>query len=120
MVLTTAHTAYTLDTGIVLNVTWTCITFEISCVSLFKSVVIASDTSPPYYMLGNVREMTYHMRRHSVGHGTTVLLRGYSKVIVCWWGNRFDRHNKHIWFSAFTWSNQAESSRKTNALARHH
>ena len=74
----------------------------------------------PYYMLGNVREMTYHMRRHSVGHGTTLLLRGYSKVIVCWWGNRFDRHNKHIWFSAFTWSNQAESSRKTNALARHH
>ena len=49
MVLTTAHTAYTLDTGIVLNVTWTCITIEISCVSLFKSVVIASDTSPPLH-----------------------------------------------------------------------
>ena len=37
-------------------------------------------------MLAKVREMTYHMRRHSVGHGTTLLLRGYSKVIVCWWG----------------------------------
>ena len=51
MVLTTAHTAYTLDTGIVLNVTWTCITIEISCVSLIilKSVVIASDTSPPLH-----------------------------------------------------------------------
>lgn len=36
-----------------------------------------------------------------------------------WLGDRFDKQNKQKWAFRFVWSNQAEASRKMNALVHH-